>query len=130
LDPGKIETIPATPCVGSEDTPCYPRSCGPGTDDQDCDGIRFDNCPTLANPQQADSNGNGIGQGCDASETFLVCDVDQNFAVDRNDVNAVFRARNSPALPSDPHDPDADGVITVNDARACVLLCTNASCAP
>ena len=40
---------------------------GPQPKDTDGDGIpdNFDNCPTVPNPDQADSNGNGIGDACD-----------------------------------------------------------------
>ncbi len=58
------------------------------------------------------------------------CDVDANRQVDRNDINAIFAARNQPAIPGDARDYDGDGIITVKDARACVLQCTNANCAP
>jgi hypothetical protein len=58
------------------------------------------------------------------------CDVDLNRQVDRNDINAIFAARNQPAVPGDARDFDGDGTITVKDARACVLQCTNALCAP
>jgi hypothetical protein len=58
------------------------------------------------------------------------CDVDANRQVDRNDISAIFAARNQPAVPGDARDYDGDGVITVVDARACVLQCTNPKCAP
>ena len=57
------------------------------------------------------------------------CDVDVNSVIDRNDIAAIFAARNTPATPGDPRDADEDGLITVNDARICVNLCTNALCA-
>jgi hypothetical protein len=39
--------------------------------DTDGDGVpdETDNCPTVSNPDQADSNGNGIGDACDAPDT-------------------------------------------------------------
>jgi hypothetical protein len=61
----------------------------------------------------------------------LICDVDLDGRIDRNDINLIFAARNTPATgPDDPRDADGDGVITVNDARICTLLCTNPNCAP
>jgi hypothetical protein len=60
----------------------------------------------------------------------LPCDVDSNRAIDRSDIQAIFAARNQTAVPGDARDYDGDGIITVNDARACVLLCTNPRCAP
>ncbi|MCK4622077.1 MAG: Ig-like domain-containing protein [Desulfuromonadales bacterium] len=58
-----------------------------------------------------------------------VCDVDGNGAIDRNDINAIFMARNTPASgPDDPRDADQDGTITVNDGRICVLQCTLLRC--
>jgi hypothetical protein len=58
------------------------------------------------------------------------CDIDANRQVDRDDISAIFAARNQPAVPGDARDFDGDGIITVTDARACVLQCTNALCAP
>ncbi len=60
----------------------------------------------------------------------LPCDIDGNNSVDRNDISAIFAARNTPAPPGDPHDVDGDGEITVEDARLCALRCTNPECAP
>jgi hypothetical protein len=132
IDPAVIEGIPNEPCTTPDGVTCYPRSCGTDTADQDCDGVpdAEDNCPRLSNPQQADNNGNGIGQGCDPGEPFLVCDVDLNGVVDRNDIAAILAARDTPAGPSDPRDPNGDKRIDVNDARRCVLQCDNAMCVP
>jgi hypothetical protein len=59
------------------------------------------------------------------------CDIDQDGDVDRNDVNLIFAVRGQKVPPADPNrDIDGDGVITVNDARACVLKCTRPNCAP
>ncbi len=69
--------------------------------------VRLSNCP---NPQ--------------------VCDVNEDGHVDRNDINAIFAARNTPAAPADLADANGDGVITVEDARICALRCTNPECAP
>ena len=59
-----------------------------------------------------------------------ICDIDLDRDVDRNDINAILAARNKPAVPGDARDYDGDGMITVNDARACTLLCTRPRCAP
>lgn len=58
------------------------------------------------------------------------CDIDRNSVVDINDIRAITTARNTPAVPGDARDVDGDGVITLNDARQCVLECTNPRCAP
>ena len=59
-----------------------------------------------------------------------VCDVDWDGDIDRNDVNAIFAARNTRAAAGDPRDANGDGLITINDGRQCVLQCTNPKCAP
>jgi hypothetical protein len=58
------------------------------------------------------------------------CDIDLNRVVDINDIRAIAAARNTPAVPGDARDVDGDGFITLNDARQCVLQCTNPRCAP
>ena len=60
----------------------------------------------------------------------MVCDVDTDGDVDRNDIQLIFAARNQPATgPDDPRDADGDGTITVLDGRQCVLQCTLPNCA-
>ena len=133
VDPDVHESVPDQPCSGTPgEEPCYPRRCGAGTSDTDCDGIddAADNCPGLSNPQQADRNQDGVGQGCDIREPFIICDIDRDSDVDQSDVDAIFRARGRRASPGDPRDADGDGLITVNDARLCVLLCTKPGCKP
>ena len=74
----------------------------------------------------------GIG-GVQVSEVpFVVgpCDIDGNGIIDRNDINAIFAARNTPAAAGDRRDADGDGLITVNDARICALRCRNPRCEP
>lgn len=58
------------------------------------------------------------------------CDFDADRDVDRLDVDAIFAARGTLAVPGDARDSDGDGLITVNDGRACALECTRPSCAP
>lgn len=58
------------------------------------------------------------------------CDVDGDADVDIDDVRAIAAARGQTASgPDDPRDADDDGLITVLDARQCVLQCDLASCA-
>jgi uncharacterized repeat protein (TIGR01451 family) len=60
-----------------------------------------------------------------------VCDVDGDGNVDLADISLIIQARNTPASGSDdPRDWDGDGLITVLDARGCVVQCTNPRCAP
>ncbi|MDF1552332.1 MAG: calcium-binding EGF-like domain-containing protein, partial [Deferrisomatales bacterium] len=66
----------------------------------------------------------------DGGPTTVVCDVDGDGDVDILDINQINSAANTPALPGDPRDADGDGLITVNDARACFLQCTRFRCAP
>jgi len=58
------------------------------------------------------------------------CDIDRDRDVDVNDIDAIFAARGALAVPGDARDFDGDGMVTVNDARACVLTCTRPNCAP
>lgn len=59
----------------------------------------------------------------------MLCDIDLDSDVDRNDINLITAARNKPATPNDLRDYDGNGTVTVSDARSCVLKCTRSSCA-
>jgi len=59
-----------------------------------------------------------------------ICDVDENGDIDRNDIEAIFEARDTSALPEDPGDANRDGTITVRDSILCALRCTNQGCTP
>jgi hypothetical protein len=59
------------------------------------------------------------------------CFVNDDDIVDRGDIGLIVAARNTPAdSDDDPRDADRDGVITVLDARKCVLVCTYPRCVP
>ena len=80
-------------------------------------------------PDQEDSNGNGIGDACDI-EMPIEGDLDGDDDVDRNDLNIILAARNTAASGvDDARDLDNDGTITALDARKLTLLCTRPRCA-
>jgi hypothetical protein len=91
------------------------------------------------NCRRADNDGDGFTDflddlGCllpDALTEDPGFDVTGDGIVDRYDVDAIFARRNTPAgNPSDPHDVDGDGMVTVLDSRACTLECDNPGCEP
>ena len=65
-----------------------------------------------------------------ASTLQVPGDLDLDGDVDRDDLNIILAARNTPADgPDDPRDLDGDGMITALDARKLVLMCTRPRCA-
>lgn len=81
-------------------------------------------------PSLSDSEAVWIAATVVASCGDLIGDFDGDCDVDLDDVNIILAARNTPAEGADdPHDLDEDGMITANDARQLVLLCTRSRCA-
>ena len=93
----------------------------------DSSTIDLFNLPALSTVAAFDFNGGD--QEFIAVPTLHICDVDGNGVIDRNDIARILSARNTPAAPGDPRDADGDGVITVNDARICTIVCFNTGCA-
>lgn len=67
----------------------------------------------------------------DLSVNSLVasCDVDLDGDVDTADLNLIRAGVGTSPTANDPRDATGDGLITINDVRACTLKCTRASCA-
>lgn len=58
------------------------------------------------------------------------CDTDRDGDIDQADLSLISRARGKPATgANDTRDADGDGLITPNDVKACIPLCTRANCA-
>lgn len=64
---GIINTLDKCPTVAGTGADGCPASSTPATPDGDEDGVADaqDNCPTVANADQADADGDGIGDACD-----------------------------------------------------------------
>lgn len=57
------------------------------------------------------------------------CDIDADGDIDTADTNLIRSALGQTPAPGDLRDANADGKITINDVRFCILRCTRASCA-
>jgi hypothetical protein len=66
----------------------------------------------------------------DAANKLLgTCDLNHDGSVDIEDIGIIMSALGTKVTEPDPRDADGDGTITVNDARACTLVCTKSNCA-
>ncbi len=66
----------------------------------------------------------------EATSSSLACDIDNNGKVDRFDLSRITAVLGSSVPAGDARDVNADGKVTVADARMCTVKCTNAQCAP
>ena len=123
---GCIDTDGDGVCDSEDNCPATPN---PDQSDVDGDGVGdvCDNCVHVYNPDQQDSNGNGIGDACEITK----CDVDSDGDIDISDIRAIYGSLRQTVPPASPlMDFDDNGVISITDARSCVLICTNPRCAP
>jgi hypothetical protein len=89
-------------------------------------------CYTGANPG-SDNIVASVGTLSDSATKLwtatLSCDIDRDGDTDSADVSLVRAGTGQIPAVGDPRDQNGDRKITINDARACALKCTRASCA-
>jgi Tol biopolymer transport system component len=91
-----------------------------------------DNCFEVGNATQLDFDGDRLGdQACDPFpfSGLLLCDVDGNAQVDRDDVQLITDARGQTVTETDLRDPNQSGTIDVYDAAFCAHRCSFDDCA-
>src|SRR6476620_9084586 len=66
--PGKYAISHVAWCYNPSDTP-PPNPCGSADTDNDGVNDGCDNCPSVSNPDQTDSNDNGMGDACEPQPT-------------------------------------------------------------
>jgi len=121
----------------SEEIPTSPDAVTTISDlDGDGQADGEDNCPDTPNPDQVDSDEDGIGNICDQCPddddpecATIPGDLDKDGDIDRDDVNIIKVYRNQPASVFPEADIDEDGTITVLDARKLMRTCTLPRCA-
>lgn len=94
----------------------------------DCNNNAISDVTDINQHSSQDIGGNHIPDECEL--TVMVGDLDADNDVDRDDVKIILASKNQPASGvDDPKDLNADGMITVRDARQLMQLCTRRRCA-
>jgi hypothetical protein len=139
VDPGGTSCDEASPCPTGFD--CVEGACAAiAPPDRDGDGIAddADNCPDASNPDQADTNANGVGDTCDeiilpgSCTTSLDCAIDE---VCREGSCRTITCNSSRQCPEDAVCAGticraAPGCETDADCTATLGTCQEGRCAP